>query len=244
MRRWRTAAAGALVVAGLCIGMSAPSPAAADCIIPAELLPAPARLFHGTWREGFTPAGRHVGLWQFPPGPAWFAPERDFSLHAPLRYPQAEVITLFSYRLVRPLRLIYCDTADDAAEYAVARGLAADRRREDGAVAATICAGGNHDGYRILEDRVRGEVEYVLCAPERVLRLFKRGFWQVQPRTLSGVQGRMARQGSQRVWLADYDLTCFVRLPQQPRQALCPDHGTMPRIDCCPPPTPPPRINR
>jgi hypothetical protein len=224
-----------LIVAALCLGTSAPSMAAEGCTIPTEALAPPERLFHGTSREGFTPAGRNAGLWQFPPGPAWFAPERDFSLHAPLRYPQAEVITLFAYRPARPLTLLYCDTADAAADYAETRGLAHHRKGSDPAVAAAICDTRRRpllDGYRIQADRVRGETEYVICQPHRVLDLVQSRFWQVQPRRLDGLPGRSATLGRQGVWLQQTDLTCFVRLPQD-RGAACPERGTKPHRGCC-----------
>lgn len=241
MGRWLGSARLGLILAALLGGSPHPVIAAADCVIPVESGAPVARLYHGTARPGFTPAGRQGGSWRFPPGPAWLAPELEFSLHAALRYAAADLpITLLSYRPTRGLRLAFCDTAGGAEAFAVARRWLPPSPRgwSDRAVAVAFCSPHRRprlDGYRILADRVRGEVEYVLCDPGRVLDLAAIDFWEVRPRRVGGVSGKVARragQGRNHYFLADRNLACFVRLPES-TAAACPDHGSLPHLGCC-----------
>lgn len=251
MRRWHYAASGALVAAILLVGSGAEAQPVGGC---ERIRETPPILYHGTAAEGFSHAGQARDTWRFPDGPAWLGIDPEFSVHAAMRLAaNAGQVTLFAYSgTIRPLHLVSCETADQAAAYAVrVRGLAAGNRQNDNSVAAQFCSVDYYpilDGYRIAADRVRGQIEYIICSPSRVFPVtgITYSFWNVIHYQLRSVRGRLAAPGTGRqahYFLADLDeqrgidLTCFVRLPQTD-EGSC-SAATKPRLDCCKPPLPP-----
>ena len=262
MRRWQYAVACAAVAAIMLVGSGSLAQAVVGCERIREI---PPTLHHGTAALGFTHHGQTRDSWHFPDGPAWLGTDPEFSVHAAMRLAQGTgQVTVFAYSQSREpserraLDLVSCGTPEQAANYAVRhRRLRTADRGNDGIVAAHFCSVdyGLLDGYRIAADRVRGQIEYIICTPRNVfpVRRITYSFWSVTNFQLrNGVRGRLATpgpDGQARYFLADrdvgrgIDLTCFVRLPQTD-EGSC-SAPTKPRIACClPPPRPPPRGQR
>lgn len=132
-------------------------------------------LFHGSLAQKFTheyppgpnPAPTHYIHPPHPDGPAWFADNEKFSLHAAIRFTEpgkpADIV-LHSYQLKAKLHLMSLPDIDnfrifmleqfkvDAPFNGLAEGLELTRRAADTRL----------DGYALLKDTVRGEPEYVL----------------------------------------------------------------------------------
>jgi hypothetical protein len=141
------------------------------------VLPKGKVLYHGSPAEYFNwqdadgekwgfPAPKHIIHPPDPTGPAWFADNVKFSLHAAVRYTKPNVrteITLHEYTLDHPMDIMAFDDMDDMAAFL------RDFHKKDATFngfveAATILnfGAGGMRGYALTRDVVRGEPEYVL----------------------------------------------------------------------------------
>lgn len=244
MRRWRTAAAGALVAAMLLIVGGGAAQAAHNCTArpsyePSELL------YHGT------PVLRFDGGNHYPRGPAWLGHNREFSIHAALRHVERSEapIRILAYRHRRPMTIVVCRNTAEFEQYAIAKGWPGRQPQEanvqlDKVLARFLCDADRlrvgtrlvkPHGYRMREDAVRREVEYIICNPAAILHL-EASLQQPVLTMPVGDRRQWATRGPDGNFMlfGEHGMRCFVRLPEKPR-ATCPEHGTMPHRDCCKP---------
>jgi hypothetical protein len=144
-------------------------------------IPENTMLYHGSPAALFD--FREVQGWPKPPpaiknpnapdGPAWFAFNRQFSLHAGLRYlvdtsPGMGKLTLHTYKVNQRggIAALICG---NHGEFAHETGLPVN---DDGATARAFCNKyrDQYNAYRINADRVRGEPELIVCQPSQVLQ--------------------------------------------------------------------------
>ena len=253
MRRWQYAVAGAVAAAMLFVGGSGPAQAAHNCSFMPSHEP-PGLLYHGTSAVVFD-NGTH-----FPRGPAWLGPNREFSIHAALRFVvrSEQPIRLLAYRHRRPMTIVECKNTAEFRQYAIEKGWQGRQTEDttirlDAVLARFLC---NADrvrvnrrlikphGYIMREDAVRREVEYIICNPPAILH-FGASLQQVVLTMPVGDKRHWATKGPDGVFmlLTDHGLQCFIKLPENHRLA-CPVSGTLPRVGCCSPPPLPPRSHR
>lgn len=116
-----------------------------------------------------------------PDGPAWFARNQAFSLHAAVRYTVGTTInevTLYVYNVAQQggIAALICD---DHESFRAATGIAVD---DDVTMANTFCrtvAKDQYNAYEILQDPVRHEPEVIICHPAQVIKLASSGPWSV-----------------------------------------------------------------
>lgn len=159
------------------------------------MIPSQATLYHGApvpefvWRgEDLNPAPPFAHG-TVPDGPAWFAFNWQFSVHAGLRFLTGQdegSLTLFQYRPSQDLAVLDCDSHSD---FGHRTGIDVDRH-EDIDVARAFCstiAPDQYNGYLIRSDRVRREPELILCDPNAVLTTNSQHRWSVQQVVESGI---------------------------------------------------------
>jgi hypothetical protein len=137
-------------------------------------LPQRTVLYHGTLADKFVhqdsiggPAPSHYIHPPTPDGPAWFAENIAFSLHAAIRFTNPNTraqISLYEYTVRYPISMMSFENMDSFAEYLYEQhGITADTN--DVMEAAAVAQRGMDtrlDGFALDEDIVRGERELVL----------------------------------------------------------------------------------
>jgi hypothetical protein len=165
------------VLFSLCLGLA--GSARANCNDVGQVK-SDVHLFHGTgsavfdWRNAKLNAAPPFKHPDSPDGPAWFAEEIDFSIHAGLldaAFNQSKVLNLYSYQVKQAsIAVLACDTH---ADFKAHTKIDTDKH-EDPVVAHEFCSGfakqHHYNGYVINKDRVRGSREVIVCAPAEVLK--------------------------------------------------------------------------
>lgn len=124
-----------------------------------------------------------------PDGPAWFAGNWQFSVHAGIRYllGQSDVtMYLYQYQLKQTIATLTCETH---ADFSKQTGISFANGDFDAAV--DFCknkAPFQYNGYVILKDQVREEPELILCDPSSVLTYNGQKAWPVSQVTVKGTQ--------------------------------------------------------
>lgn len=142
---------------------------------PVGTVPQGTVVYHGTPVGMFT--WQNPGLNPAPPfdhpanpdGPAWFADNWQFSIHAGLRYlvGQSDTnLSLYLYSFRQEIAVLVCP---DLATFSAETGIPLDNG--DYVAAETFCAkyADQYNGYVIQQDAVRQQPEYILCQPAAVL---------------------------------------------------------------------------
>jgi hypothetical protein len=131
-------------------------------------------LYHGTMADKFVhqdsiggPAPSHYIHPPTPDGPAWFAENIAFSLHAAIRFTSPNThaeISLYEYTVRYPISMMSFENMDSFAEYLYEQhGITADTNDViEAAAVAQRGMGTGLDGFALDEDVVRGERELVL----------------------------------------------------------------------------------
>lgn len=151
-------------------------------------VPQKTQLFHGStaalfeWRDTALnpqPPFRHPNS---PDGPAWFALNRDFSLHAGVRYvvgTNQDKVTLHTYQVQQQggIAALVCD--DHNSFYKETKIPVND----DVAMAMAFCGNyaktKHYNAYVIQHDRVRREPEVIICNPTTVVKYTGSEDWNV-----------------------------------------------------------------
>jgi hypothetical protein len=144
-------------------------------------------LYHGSpaalfdWRNTGLNPPPPFGHPDSPDGPAWFALNKTFSLHAAVRYTVGTTIpsvTLHVYKVVQQggIAALVCD---DHESFHAATEIAVD---DDVTMADTFCktvAKDQYNAYEIRRDQVRHEPEVIICHPAQVIKLASSETWTV-----------------------------------------------------------------
>jgi hypothetical protein len=146
-----------------------------------------ALLYHGSpaalfdWRNTGLNPPPPFGHPDSPDGPAWFALNKAFSLHAAVRYTVGtaiDSITLYTYRVSQQggIAALICD---DHLSFKAVTQIAID---DDVEMAKTFCATlakDQYNAYEILQDQVRHEPEVIICHPAGVIKRAASEVWTV-----------------------------------------------------------------
>lgn len=185
-----------------CMTLSLITGSSAWAVCRSDILSNRTSFYHGTPVAEFVwfDQDRPVEHPRTPDGPAWFAFDEEFSVHAAVRLVRLQVdannnllpaaLQLHRYRLSARTtgRLLTCDTHAEFIQASRIRGNRMDgTERADSDLAADFCASANwgsapvdaYDGYRILQDRVRGEPELILCDPIGAAQHVDTAAWSV-----------------------------------------------------------------
>lgn len=201
-----------------------PRPAAADCSD--GTVKDTTTLFHGSpvspggfsWRGGLPkPPTAHS---KKPDGPAWFAVDDEFSIHAGLRLTIAGRDSHLYVHSYKPqdggVSLRGCATWDEMADAIKKMDSSADVST-DVSMATAFCkvqrSAFQYNGYFILKDRVRGQLEIILCEPDSVLTYEGTDVWDVVHDGKTHIVGQYVGQTLARAYsLDESSLTSFKKL--------------------------------
>lgn len=150
-----------------------------------------------------------------PDGPAWFADDWQFSVHAGLRFlmGQSDIdLHLYRYSLTQQIAVLECSTTT---EWAAETGISL--QNGDYPAAQEFCstlAVDQYNGYLIDYDAVRRQPELILCQPSEVLALEATETWWVtqiddDPYFYTGGSGKDFSNNTWNCLLDNNDLLTF-----------------------------------
>jgi hypothetical protein len=141
-----------------------------------------------------------------PSGPAWFAADWEFSIHAGVRFLMGRSDTslvLYRYTVQTTMSALICRTMAELSAFTHIPDSG-----EDVEMARQFCARykDQYNAYVLLEDAVRREPEYIICDPAARLKLDgQRQWWVTQVRvggdTYTGASGKD---------FTDREMTCLL----------------------------------
>lgn len=189
-------------------------------------LPQGTVLYHGTPVGMFTwqqpdlnpaPPFNHPST---PDGPAWFADDWQFSIHAGLRFLQGQSdtsLTLYQYSLRQQIATLTCPDLDSFTE---ATGISLENGDYPAAVAFCAAYPFQYNGYVIEQDAVREQPEVILCNPASVLTAPQQQTWFVTQvgREYTAGGGRDFSGNTWNCLLSNENLGIFICEQPQARQ--------------------------